>query len=103
MGEEVQAALGDRVSTPFDPNNIIVGTKDISIYVGTVLRQFMAGSNHIELKNRGYKGREKLFAILESVGSTMTFSTTTLISKSTIFKSDTGDKSGMDNTLILDR
>jgi len=93
-----------RATTPFNPNNIIVGDKDPSTYVGTIMRQFLMGGKHVELRNRGYMGRRKLFAILETANASIPFSKvslTTVTTKYTVTGSDE-EKVGMDNTLVLD-
>jgi len=88
----------------FDPNNIIIGDKEITVYVETIARQLLSGTRHLELRNRGFKGRQKLFQILEAASADITFKTTNLVSVANTHevKGKPGLQPGMDNSLILD-
>jgi len=103
MATEKQSSK-QRVSTPFNPSNIIIGDKELSVYVGTILREFMMGHKHLELVNRGYKGRQRLFQLLEVASASIPFQKISLISIANVHTIAGSDEQrpGWDNRLVLD-
>jgi len=93
---------GKKAYKPFDPNNIVVGEKPVEVYVTTILRQFMAGTRRVVLKNFGYKGRHKLFDILEMTNAEVTFKEVQLVSTVTSFAREGVIQHGMENSLTLE-